>query len=1125
MLRFFENFKSFLFFRGNKNTWNKQFVSNSILYVIFFLLQLFYFQNAFAQADESCSATSLTVYSGSCSYTSATNVGATASSGIPAPGCASYSGTDVWYSIVVPSTGRLIISTEPGTLTDGGMAIYSGTCGSLSLIECDDDDGTGNMPMIDRSSLTVGNTLWIRVWGYSNASGTFTICALDGASTSNDEPCSASALTVSTGACSYTSGTNVGKTASSGVPAPGCASYSTADVWYCFVVPASGHVKISTEPGTLTDGGMAIYSGTCGSLTLIECDDDDGTGSMPMIDRTGLTTGNTIWVRVWGYGGVTGTFTICALDGALIANDDPCSATALTLSSGTCSYTSGTTVNSTTTTGPPAPGCGTFTTSDVWYSFVVPASGHVKISTEPGTLTDGGMAIYSGTCGSLTLIECDDDDGTGSMPMIDRTGLTVGNTIWVRVWGYSGATGTFTICALNIAPLTNDEPCNAITLTLSSGSCSYTSGTNEYSTVSSGPADPACSSGAYNDVWYKVVIPSTGHINISAEASSLTDAGMAIYNGTCGSLTLIECDDNDGTGSMPMIDRSGLVVGETIWIRVWGAAGATGTFSICALNVAPPANDEPVFATLLTLQTASNVGVSASLIGATASAGIAVPGCCGSVFNDVWYKIKVPISGSVTVSCESGTLSDAGMAIYSGEVYSSLTLVECDDDHGSGSMPMIYRSGLMPEAYVWVRLWGYNGSTGSFSILAVSNPIQPSCASNPVAGDLYTNPTSICNLNGFCGNTSATYTPDTPGDLMSSFCGTVENNSWLKFTADDDTARLNIWVSNCTNDNGIQMQIYDLDGTSFTPKSNCWNPGVPTNGNILATNLIIGHEYILMIDGNAGDVCDYLIGAGYGVMTAEATATKYTINSGESTTLNGSGGSTYSWSSNPVGFTSTSQNPIVSPIVTTTYSLTVTGGNPTCPTSHSDTVVVTVTAPLPVGLLSFETKCVGNGTKLTWQTISEVNNNYFKLEYSADLQTYSEIAIVSGSGNSNTLIQYAFLDNNQTRVIGYYRLIQFDFDGKSDTLSVINSLNCSSNEESKIVVANLNENGFSLISKSDLSAVQIRIYDDIGRLIPFSVNREGDVVHVGLYNSNKSSIYFLWLMNAGKNQIEKIIIP
>ena len=68
----------------------------------------------------------------------------------------------------------------------------------------------------------------------------------------------------------------------------------------------------------------------------------------------------------------------------------------------------------------------------------------------------------------------------------------------------------------------------------------------------------------------------------------------------------------------------------------------------------------------------------------------------------------------------------------------------------------------------------------------------PPCATNPVAGDYCNTATAICNLNGYCGNTSAAYTAtvsatnnadenNTP--LGNVFCAGIQNNSWLKFMA------------------------------------------------------------------------------------------------------------------------------------------------------------------------------------------------------------------------------------------------------------------------------------------------------------------------------------------------------
>ena len=58
----------------------------------------------FSQSDEPCTATPI-VPGTSCSYSTYTNAGATASEildpTIPAPGCASYNGQDVWFSLTL----------------------------------------------------------------------------------------------------------------------------------------------------------------------------------------------------------------------------------------------------------------------------------------------------------------------------------------------------------------------------------------------------------------------------------------------------------------------------------------------------------------------------------------------------------------------------------------------------------------------------------------------------------------------------------------------------------------------------------------------------------------------------------------------------------------------------------------------------------------------------------------------------------------------------------------------------------------------------------------------------------------------------------------------------------------
>ncbi len=83
-----------------------------------------------------------------------------------------------------------------------------------------------------------------------------------------------------------------------------------------------------------------------------------------------------------------------------------------------------------------------------------------------------------------------------------------------------------------------------------------------------------------------------------------------------------------------------------------------------------------------------------------------------------------------------------------------------------------------------------------------------------------------------------------------------------------------------------------------------------------------------------------------GPLIVDAAADPASICEGSTTQLNanasGGTGITYSWTSNPPGFTSSEQNPVVSPVTTTTYFVTVT--SQVC--NASDSITVTVN-PLP----------------------------------------------------------------------------------------------------------------------------------------------------------------------------------
>jgi hypothetical protein len=134
----------------------------------------------------------------------------------------------------------------------------------------------------------------------------------------------------------------------------------------------------------------------------------------------------------------------------------------------------------------------------------------------------------------------------------------------------------------------NDNCTDAVQLSVGS-TCQYAQGSNINASPSSPPPMGPCFAGGYKDVWFKFTMPSGGNpeVTIRTTAGSLTDAVMEVYTGSsCSGLSYIICEDdnNNGNGStMPVINLQGYA-GQTIWVRVWGYNGASGTFNICVFN-------------------------------------------------------------------------------------------------------------------------------------------------------------------------------------------------------------------------------------------------------------------------------------------------------------------------------------------------------------------------------------------------------------------------------------------------------------------------------------------------------------------------------------------------------------
>lgn len=117
---------------------------------------------------------------------------------------------------------------------------------------------------------------------------------------------------------------------------------------------------------------------------------------------------------------------------------------------------------------------------------------------------------------------------------------------------------------------------------------------------------------------------------------------------------------------------------------------------------------------------------------------------------------------------------------------------------------------------------------------------------------------------------------------------------------------------------------------------------------------------------------------------------------------------------------------------------------------------------------------------LNWSTLMEIDNEKFFIERSADGQKAEVLGWVEGSGNSNSKLNYSYIDFNADPELPYYRIVQQDFDGKVDYTDWYLP-----EEQSQDVLVNIIPNpsngDFSIFLTKDEQEASLLIMDHTGR--------------------------------------------
>ena len=136
-------------------------------------------------------------------------------------------------------------------------------------------------------------------------------------------------------------------------------------------------------------------------------------------------------------------------------------------------------------------------------------------------------------------------------------------------------------------------------------------------------------------------------------------------------------------------------------------------------------------------------------------------------------------------------------------------------------------------------------------------------------------------------------------------------------------------------------------------------------------------------------------------------------------------------------------------------------------------IEASIITPLPVELIEFIGIPYPQLNMIEWVTASEHNSDYYNLESSNNGVDWKTVILKDAAGNSNSKIKYA-VSHYDLEEITYYRLTQYDFDGKYKTYGPISVIRIF---KDKIILKYINLLGQDITPNAE-TPVFIEVYTD-----------------------------------------------
>jgi hypothetical protein len=144
------------------------------------------------------------------------------------------------------------------------------------------------------------------------------------------------------------------------------------------------------------------------------------------------------------------------------------------------------------------------------------------------------------------------------------------------------------------------------------------------------------------------------------------------------------------------------------------------------------------------------------------------------------------------------------------------------------------------------------------------------------------------------------------------------------------------------------------------------------------------------------------------------------------------------------------------------------------------------TVILPVQFVFFNANCEDNNVLLRWKTAQELNSSHFSIERSRDGINWTSIGNQVSAGTSNSERNYSFVDHSPLPE-GYYRIAEFDLDGKVQYTGTIRSA-CHTPALFRLRPNPVRDLVYIDLTAAENSMARLQVFDSKGALVRMQEN-------------------------------------